>query len=160
MEDKGRVEDLEVYRKLCHLHIEVSTLTHEWPSFERFELASQVRRSSNSSPSQLAEKHDDRHVRNKIEGINRARNEANETIHHLFIARVKQYISDDTYSSFRSRYKRCVRMLNGLERYFEQQLPPDQRRWPDGRQLTTTDEPPTSTSRPPITDHRLPTTDY
>ena len=58
------VEDMEVYQKLCKLHIEVCDLSHEWPQEERYELGSQVRRSSNSSPAQLAEKHDDRHIRN------------------------------------------------------------------------------------------------
>ena len=67
------VEDLEVYIKLCQLHIEVCNLTHNWPQEEKYELGSQVRRSSNSSPSQLAEKNDDRHIRNKIEGVNRSR---------------------------------------------------------------------------------------
>jgi len=61
------VEDLEVYQKLCQLHIEVCDLTHVWPTEERYELGSQVRRSSNSTPAQLAEKNDDRHVRNKKE---------------------------------------------------------------------------------------------
>lgn len=76
------VEDLEVYRKLCELHIDVCDLTHQWPTEERYELGSQVRRSSNSSPAQLAEKNDDRRVRNKIEGVNRSRGEASETVHH------------------------------------------------------------------------------
>ena len=67
------VEDLEVYRKLCRLHIEVCNMTKNWPSEEKYELASQVRRSSNSAPAQLAEKNDDRHIRNKIEGVNRSR---------------------------------------------------------------------------------------
>ena len=57
------VEDLEVYQRLCKLHIEVCDLSHKWPQEERYELGSQVRRSSNSSPAQLAEKHDDRHIR-------------------------------------------------------------------------------------------------
>jgi hypothetical protein len=78
------VEDLEVYQRLCKLHIEVCDLSHEWPQEERYELGYQVRRSSNSSPAQLAEKHDDRHIRNKIEGINRGRGEAGETIHSRF----------------------------------------------------------------------------
>jgi four helix bundle protein len=56
------VEDLDVYHKLCQLHLEVCDLTHTWPSEERYELGSQASRSSNSSPSQLAEKNDDRHV--------------------------------------------------------------------------------------------------
>ena len=49
------VEDLEVYKKLCRLHIEVCDLTHEWPHEEKYELGSQARRSSNSSAAQLAE---------------------------------------------------------------------------------------------------------
>jgi len=69
------VEDLEVCQKLCRLHIEICDLSHAWPSEERYEIGSQIRRSSNSSPAQLAEKNDDRHVRNKIEGVNRSRGE-------------------------------------------------------------------------------------
>jgi four helix bundle protein len=123
------VEDLEVYRKLCQLHLEVCDLTHQWPSEERFELGSQVRRSSNSSPSQLAEKNDDRHLRNKIEGVNRSRGEAGETIHHLYIASLKKYLSNDLYQRYRKRYQECVRMLNGLERTLEKKLPQKDRRW-------------------------------
>jgi four helix bundle protein len=55
---------LEVYQKLCRLHIEICDLSHSWPSEEKYEIGSQIRRSSNSSPAQLAEKNDDRHVRN------------------------------------------------------------------------------------------------
>lgn len=124
------VEDLEVYRKLCQLHLEVCDLTHEWPGEERYELGSQVRRSSNSSPAHLAEKNDDRHVRNKIEGVNRSRGEAGETIHHLYMASLKQYISREVFDAFRDRYQECVRMLNGLERNLEKKLPPAERRWP------------------------------
>jgi four helix bundle protein len=125
------VEDLKVYQKLCQLHIDVCQLTPQWPAEEKYELGGQVRRSSNSSPANLAEKHSDRHVRNKIEGVNRARGEALETVHHLFIAKLKGYIRDSMYQRFRSRYQECVRMLNGLERTLEKQLDESQRRWPD-----------------------------
>jgi len=123
------VEDLDVYHKLCRLHLEVCDLTHEWPREERYELGSQVRRSSNSSPSQLAEKNDDRHVRNKIEGVNRSRGEAGETVHHLFISLQKKYLPESSFQKFKSRYKECIRMLNGLERTLEKKLPPGDRRW-------------------------------
>jgi four helix bundle protein len=131
------VEDLDVYRKLCQLHIEVCELTHGWPQEEKYELGSQARRSSNSSPAQLAEKNDDRHVRNKVEGVNRSRGEAAETIHHLFMARLKDYITEEQYLSFRTRYKECIRMLNGLEKTLERKLPEDDRRW----QVAETKEP-------------------
>jgi four helix bundle protein len=123
------VEDLEVYRRLCQLHIEVCDLTHQWPQEEKYELGSQARRSSNSAPAQLAEKNNDRHIRNKIEGVNRSRGEASETIHHLFMAKLKGYISDQIYLKFRNRYKECIRMLNGLERTLERKIPERYRRW-------------------------------
>lgn len=126
-----RVEDLLVYQKLCELHIEVSNLTQHWPSEERFELSSQIRRSSNGSPANLAEKHSDRHVKNKIEGVNRSRGEALETVHHLYIALRKRYIDSRVYESIRERYQECVRMLNGLERTLERQLDESQHRFPN-----------------------------
>ena len=130
MADFMRVEDLRVYQKLCQLHIEICDLTHDWPNEEKYELGSQVRRSSNSAPANLAEKHSDRHIKNKIEGVNRSRGESLETIHHLFVAKLKGYISDDIYGTYRNRYLECVRMLNGLEKTLEQQLGESDRRWP------------------------------
>lgn len=124
------IEDLEVYRLLCDLHIEVCACTDTWPKSEIYELGSQVRRSSNSSPSQLAEKNDDRHIKNKIEGVNRARGEAGETLHHLFMAKRKGYIDQNKFDVFKNSYKQCIRMLNGLERSLEKHLPTDDRRWP------------------------------
>ncbi len=123
------VEDLEVYKKLCQLHIEVCDMTHSWPHEEKYELGSQARRSSNSSPAQLAEKNDDRHIRNKIEGVNRGRGEAAETIHHLYMAKLKNYITEKVYLEFRDRYKECIRMLNGLEKSLERNIPEKDRRW-------------------------------
>jgi len=114
---------------LCKLHIVVCDLTHQWPSEEKYELGSQVRRSSNSAPAQLAEKNDDRHIRNKIEGVNRCRGEVGETIHHLFIAKFKGYITEVVYQEYRDRYKTCIRMLNGLEKSLERKLPNRERRW-------------------------------
>jgi len=123
------VEDLQVYQQLCQLHLEICDLSHAWPAEERYELGSQIRRSSNSAPAQLAEKHDDRHIRNKVEGVNRSRGEAGETIHHLFMAKLKGYIQNDAYAKYRERYKQCLRMLNGLEKSLERHLPEQERRW-------------------------------
>jgi four helix bundle protein len=135
-----RVEDLEVYRLLCDLHVEVCSVTKTWPREERFELTSQVRRCSNSAPAQLAEKNLDRHVRNRVEGVNRSRGEALETVHHMFIAKRKGYIDESTYDRFHNRYHECVRMLNGLERSLERQLPPEQRKFSDSQPRTLNSE--------------------
>ncbi len=37
-------EDLDVYQKLCELHLEVNELTFKFPKFELYELGSQLRR--------------------------------------------------------------------------------------------------------------------
>lgn len=123
------VEDLEVYQKLCQLHIDVCDLTHTWPQEEKYELGSQARRSSNSAPAQLAEKNDDRHVRNKIEGVNRSRGEAGETIHPLFMAKLKGYVTEKVFLDSKGRYKECIRMLNGLEKTLERKIPERERPW-------------------------------
>lgn len=138
------VEGLEVYQRLCRLHIDVCDLTHKWPGEERFELGSQVRRSSNSAPAQLAEKNDDRHVKKKIEWVNRARGESAETIHHLFMAKLKGYITEEVYWEFRDQYKECIRMLNGLEKTLERKVPERERRWQIAEEsavFRTNDEP-------------------
>ena len=130
MANYRKLEDLVVYRKLCQLHLEITALSHRWPAEEKFELGSQIRRSSNSAAAQLAEKYDNRHIRNKIEGVNRSRGEAAETVHHLYMAHLKGYETPETYESFRLQYQECIRMLNGMERTLEKQLPESDRRWP------------------------------
>ena len=124
-----KVQDLVVYQRLCELHLEICVRTRSWPVEEKYELGSQVRRSSNSSPARLAERHGDRHIRNRLEGVNGSRCEANETVHHLYIAVRKKYITDEDFESFRNRYEECVRMLNGLEKRLERGLQPADRRW-------------------------------
>lgn len=69
--------------------------------------------------------------RNKIEGINRSRGEAAETVHHLYMAHLKKYETQTTYEEYRARYQECIRMLNGMERTLEKQLPMSDRRWPN-----------------------------
>lgn len=130
MAEFRNVENLVVYQRLCQLHLDMADLSHAWPAEEKYELGSQIRRSSNSSPAQLAEKNDDRHVRNKIEGVNRSRGEAAETVHHLYMAHLRGYESKETYHAFRERYRECIRMLNGIERSLEKQLPQSDQRWP------------------------------
>ncbi len=149
------VEDLEVYQKLCRLYLDVCEITHGWPAEEKYELGSQVRRSSNSAPAQLAEKNDDRHLRNKIEGVNRGRGEAAETVHHLFMARLKNYMTEEDYQSLRARYKECIRMLNGLEKSLEQYLPEKDRRWEIAEAASTYGDAPETPTGYPAQNHEL-----
>ena len=51
-------------------------------------------------------------------------------VYHLYIAHLKGYETQTTYEEYRARYQECIRMLNGLERTLEKQLPESNRRWP------------------------------
>jgi len=42
---------------------------------------------------------------------------------------MKGYVSEPVYQAYTDRYQECVRMLNGLERSLERQLPETDRRW-------------------------------
>ena len=109
-------EDLDVYRKLCELHLEVSKLSLSFPKFELHELGSQIRRSSNSIAANIAEGWNNKHINIYLEGINRAQAELQETKHHLCVACQKRYLSEEAYETYLERYGECGKMLRGLVR--------------------------------------------
>jgi len=110
---------LDVYNKLTKLHLEINELSLKFPKFELYELGSQIRRSSNSSPANLAEGWSNKHINIYLEGINRAQAEVQETKHHLYVAFRKNYLKEEEYSKYKSRYDECGKMLKGLERSLE-----------------------------------------
>lgn len=113
------VEDLEVYKKLFHLAVEVHDLTMLFPKFEMFELGSQLRRSSNSIPANLAEGFNNKHTNIYLEGISRAQGEMRETVHHLKISFQKKYLNQDKLNYFLTEYDVCGRMLTNLGKSLE-----------------------------------------
>ena len=110
------VEDLKVYQKLFQLALEVHELTMTFPKFEMYELGSQLRRSSNSSPANLAEGFGNKHTNIYLESISRAQGEIRETKHHLKIAHKKKYLTQLKLNYFISAHEECSKMLFGLEK--------------------------------------------
>lgn len=126
MENKiNSYEDLEVYQKLCKIHLEIHNLTLTFPDIERYELGSQLRRSSNSAPANLAEGWNNKHINIYLEGINRAQGEIQETKHHLSIASQKKYLSEEKHNYFIKEYDDCGKMLNGLKNSLKRYLTPN-----------------------------------
>jgi four helix bundle protein len=115
-------EDLDVYKKLVDLHLEVHELTMTFPKYEMYELGSQVRRSSNAIPDNIAEGLNNKHSNMYLEGINRALGEMRETRHHFLIALRKGHISRESANSLVSRYDECGKMLRGLEQAVEKSI--------------------------------------
>lgn len=108
-------EDLEVYQKLCELHLEICKLTLSFPRFELYELGSQIRRSSNSISANIAKGWNNRHINIYLEGINRSLGELQETKHHLYMAFRKDYLNETVYNEILDKYNECGKMLKGLQ---------------------------------------------
>jgi four helix bundle protein len=112
-------EDLDVYQKLVKLHLEVNGITLSFPAYELYELGSQLRRSSNSIPANVAEGWNNKHLNSYLECLNRALGELRETKHHISIAFKKGHITRETLEDLVGRYDECGRMLRGLEQALE-----------------------------------------
>ena len=112
-------KDLEVYKKLYTLNHEMYELTLTFPSFEKYELGSQLRRSANAGPANIAEGWNNKHINLYIEGINRALSEIHETEHHLYVASQRNYLDKEKLNYFIKAYNECGRMLKGLSRSLE-----------------------------------------
>jgi four helix bundle protein len=110
------VENLRVYKKLCKLAIKVHNLTMTFPKYEMYELGSQLRRSSNSIPANLAEGFGNKHTNIYTESISRAQGELRETSHHLKMAFRKGYIAEEELRKLIKEYTKCSKMLYRLER--------------------------------------------
>ena len=110
------VEDLEVYKKLCDLVIEIHDIVLTFPKFEFYELGSQLRRSSNSVPANLAEGFNNKHINIYLEGISRGQGEIRETKHHIKIAFRKGYFTKEKFEDLILKYEECSKMLRGLEK--------------------------------------------
>ena len=109
-------KDLEVYKKLINLTLDVHKLSMTFPKFELYELGSQIRRSSNSAPANLAEGFGNKHTNIYTETISRAQGEIRETMHHLEISCLKKYMDKKILNEFLGRYEECSKMLYGLEK--------------------------------------------
>jgi four helix bundle protein len=84
-----------------------------------YELGSQVRRSSNSAPANLAEGFNNRHRNIYLECISRSLGEIRETQHHLMVARRKEYLTKELYEELVGEYNECSAMLRTIERSIE-----------------------------------------
>ena len=107
---------MDVYRELFNLHIKINKLTLTFPKYEIYELGSQLRRSSNSPPANIAEGFNNKHIKMYLQGISRAQAEIRETKHHLKVAYCKNYITLKKLEYYIEKYNKCGKMLTNLEK--------------------------------------------
>jgi len=120
MPDPKRIQhfrDLDVYRKAFDAAMKIYDITKAFPSEEKYSLTDQVRRSSRSVCSNLAEAWRKRKYpavfRNKLTD---SMQEASETQSWLEFALACKYINDETFRYLDQEYEGILAMLNAMER--------------------------------------------
>ena len=112
-----RFEKLEVYQLARRFRVDIKKLTLKFPSDEKFELTSQIRRSSSSIATNLAEGSGRASSSDQAHFSNIAFSSALETIDHLIYALDMDYISEDIYTELRLKLDEIINKINSLYKY-------------------------------------------
>src|SRR5580658_3434354 len=107
--------ELDVYKNSMNLTMKVFALTKKWPSEERFSLIDQIRRSSRSVCSNLAEAWRKRRYEAAfVSKLSDADGEAAETESHLGFALRCGYLKADQYAKLKDDYDHICRQLTKM----------------------------------------------
>jgi four helix bundle protein len=107
---------LEVWKRSRRLVVDIYDLTEAMPHEERYGLTAQMRRSANSIGANIAEGAGRSGVRDYANFLNYAIGSANETEHHLIVARDVKALKPDACADVLSEINEVRRMLHTLRR--------------------------------------------
>ncbi len=118
-------EDLEVYRRSMAMLKPVHSLVLTFPDYEKYDLASQMRRAAKSIPANIAEGYARRRSPKEFcSFLAVAMGSANEMEVHLSIARELEYAAQDQLDGLTHQYQTIGRQLNQLIKYWRSVKPP------------------------------------
>lgn len=110
-------EDLETYKAAREFRKAMYAVTRRLPAFEKFELASQIRRAAVSLTNNLAEGHGRFHFLDQIKFVLIARGSLEELMDDLNVCLDESYLNADEVEKLRSQGWHVLRLLNGYLRY-------------------------------------------
>lgn len=108
---------MDVYQLARKFRIEIKRLTLNFPADEKFELTSQIRRSSSSIATNLAEGSGRASANDQAHFTNISFSSALETIDHLTYAFDMTYLNEDLYITLRQKLDEIINKLNALYKY-------------------------------------------
>ncbi len=106
--------DLIAWQKAMDLVEEVHRVTRNWPSDERYELTSQVRRAAVSVPANIAEGQGRSGSKELLHHLSIANGSLHEAETHLLIAKRLAYLDGQTCDGFLRQTAEVGRLLYGL----------------------------------------------
>jgi len=115
-------EELACWKEARKLRLFVKdSLIIKFPSFEKYDLISQIRRSSRSVGANIAEGYGRFHFQENIQFCRIARGSLFETLDHGIVALEEGYISEEDLNELRIIHNKTLLILNGYIKYLKNQ---------------------------------------
>jgi len=118
---KRGFEDLECYKLALEVMAKIHAFSKTLPSDERFDLYSQIRRSSKGVTGNIGEAYGRYHYLDSLHYYSIARGELNETLSHLINAKVLNYIEQPEFEPLYNLIRQTEQALNGFMAYVRRQ---------------------------------------
>lgn len=110
-------EDLEVYKAAREFRKRMYGVTRKLPSFEKFELASQIRRAAVSLTNNIAEGYGRWHFLDHIKFVLQSRGSLEELIDDLNVCEDKGYLPLTEIAELKQHGWRVLKLINGYLRF-------------------------------------------
>jgi four helix bundle protein len=114
-------EDLEVYKKAREFRKSMYVVSRKLPTFEKYDLGSQIRRAAVSLTNNIAEGHGRYHYLEQIKFQLQARGSLEELIDDLNVCKDEGYVLDDDVRTLKEGARDVQRLISGYVRYLRDQ---------------------------------------
>jgi four helix bundle protein len=109
-----RFEELKVWHMAADLSNEIDLLAKLFPSDERFNLASQIKRAADSVVLNIAEGSTGQTIPEFKRFLDIALRSSIEVVVCLYLAHKRKYIKDETYQEYYNKYEILCKMITKL----------------------------------------------
>jgi four helix bundle protein len=110
-------EDLEVYKKARDFRKGMYGVARKLPTFEKYELASQIRRAAVSLTNNIAEGHGRFHYLEQLKFLFQARGSLQELLDDLNVCDDEGYLTPSEVGALKEQGKEVHRLIAGYARY-------------------------------------------
>src|SRR5438132_4614434 len=110
-------EDLEVYKAAREFRKAMYVVTRRLPDFEKYDLASQIRRASVSLTNNMAEGHGRYHYPDQIRFFLHSRGSLEELVDDVNVCLDESYLSVDQGTQLKAQASAVLALTNGYLRY-------------------------------------------
>jgi four helix bundle protein len=111
-------EKLDVWQNSREFVLTIYKLTNNFPSSEIYGITSQIKRSSSSIATNIAEATSRNTNKDKAHFLSISYSSATETLNHLIISKDLNYIAEEEYLLCREKLEKICNQINSLKKYY------------------------------------------